>query len=102
MRLPNVGAGEADRAISRVVQTEKQTRDGGLAGAGPAEQAEHLARFDAARDVMQDGLGRVCERDVVELDRHGAVWKGRARAVNHARPGFQKLAYPHNAAGRRE
>ena len=51
-----------------VVEPGDETGDGGLAPAGPAQEAERFARGQGEADLLEDPAVLVRERHVVELD----------------------------------
>ena len=103
--VADVGAADADGAGVDVVEAGQELGEGGLAGAGGADDGDDLAGVDAEGDVVDDldaaagveggdlleggegdvGGGGVGEADGVELDGDGAGGLGRAPGRSRTR-----------------
>src|SRR5690606_17732758 len=85
-------AGGPDRARGGVDEPGQQVDQGGLAGAGGADDRRRASRLQPQGDVVEDGLGRSLEAEggAVELDDHppGGQLAGTGRA-HDARLGGQ-------------
>ncbi len=64
----DVEAIDADETGGGVVKAGQEADDGGLAGAGGAEQGDDLAGLDGEVDIGEDFMLAVAEGDVLELD----------------------------------
>ena len=96
----NIVAVDRDTACRHVVKAWNQIDDGGLAGAGRAEQRDHLTRLGLAGNVVEHAVtAKIGERNVLETDRsaHGRQRK-RAGRVAHFRLRVENLK---NARARR-
>ncbi|GAB3873755.1 hypothetical protein GCM10027610_141420 [Dactylosporangium cerinum] len=66
--VADVDVADEDRAGGGVVDPRDQHRGGGLAGAGGADERDHLAGLDGEGDALEHlvGDGAVQRRDVLE------------------------------------
>src|SRR6266700_5166348 len=82
-----VDAVERDRALHRVVEACHQPRDGGLAGAGRADQRDRLPRRDLQVEAGKDRpVAPVAEANPAEADRPGGRFQGdRPLGLRHRR-----------------
>ena len=80
---------DAHRAGGDVVKAGDQVADGGLAGAGRADQCHRLPWRDGQAQVVQHlgQVGAVLEADMVEVDLAVDRRAGRLRRAGPARPG---------------
>ena len=81
------------------MEAEQEPRDRGLPRAGPAEDADHLARFDPQRHVPQHRLLPVGEGDGVDLEGQRTGRQRGARAVDDLALRVEQLPHPHDAPG---
>ncbi len=100
-QLAHVVAADADGAAVGVVEAGQEERDGGLAGAGGADDGDGLALGDGQGEPVEDGpLGVVAEDDAVELDGGGGVGGQLLRALPDHGLGVDELEHPlHAGAG---
>ena len=63
----DVGAVEDDAALRGVDQAVDQAQEGGLAGAGATDDADHLAGFDADVDAVDGTLVAISAAEINEL-----------------------------------
>ena len=100
---PHVDAVDQHISVGDVVEAGDQVGDGGLAGAGLADQRHGLAGLDGEVDVLQHRLvGLVGEGDAAQLD--AAVDPAHRRGVggvDDARLGVQQLQHLLAAGHRR-
>ena len=67
--VAQVLAVDGDAALDDIVEAIEQARDGGLAGAGRADDGDGLAGRDLEADALEDGaIGVVVELHVLEAD----------------------------------
>src|ERR1017187_10461576 len=64
----DIGAANQHRAGLRVIEAQQQIGEGGLAGAGAADQGHQLAGLDGQIDIVKRRLFAVGEADVLEAN----------------------------------
>ena len=69
--FPDVDAVDQDAALVDIIDAGDQLGQRALAGAGFADDRDRFARCGAERDVVQDRIAAVAERDIVEDDLAG-------------------------------
>ena len=78
--LGNILSVEVDVAAVRLNQAVDQLQSGGFAAAGGADDHGELPFTDLKGQVVQDGLGSIVQRNMVEAKQSGTSFRG-ARAV---------------------
>ncbi len=91
-QLAHVVAADEDGTACDVVEARQQQGDGGLAGAGGADDGEGLAGADLEGEPVEDGaVAVIAEGHVVELDRRGGVGREVLGAVLERGLGVDQL-----------